>query len=364
MAPTTRSTTEATDASNTTPAAHGGTAASPSPNIGARLFAATPLGKAAADWYAKKNASKPKVETVYFEDDDDGDTKPAPKPVPPGPMPPGPKPSPKPVPKPAGSDSGNAASGGASASGLGNKAPDTANAVAPSLNLAALTQILAALNQDASTSRKSFNPPVKPRVGGVDEIGAWTGKGAREEGLSPRTNNCYRKLCGDPVKSLGQISTIESGCRAGLKGINGPLFRQEHETGAEKVITVLMALESFLEAYGLESVFIMEFHDCKINMLKSPSQVSDYHVLRWLQCLLDDGVDIDAYHRRAVCPYDRHNLELSYDAVINSCSDDLARELKGILVNPTDRNGVSALREIIKIRYHHNEFKLNNCWNN
>ena len=183
MAPTTRSTNEAT----ATPM-QGGTPTA-SPTIGSRLFT-SPLGKAAAEWYAKRTASKPTAETVYFEDDDD-DSKPAasiglkpapaaaaayPKPaLKPAPVVTGyPKPALKPAPA-----TGNAASGDPSASGLGNKAPEATNAVAPSINLAALTQILAALNQDASTSRRSFQPPVQPRVGGVDDIGAWTGKGAQ-----------------------------------------------------------------------------------------------------------------------------------------------------------------------------------------
>ena len=76
MAPATRSTNnEATASATATPMATQEGTPTASPTIGSQLFT-SPLGKAAAEWYAKRTASKPTVETVYFEDGD-GDSKPA-----------------------------------------------------------------------------------------------------------------------------------------------------------------------------------------------------------------------------------------------------------------------------------------------
>ena len=202
------------------------------------------------------------------------------------------------------SEDGRPAHGGNSnESASGRKAPDHANPLAtgenlapnPTVGLPAADQLVAlkAL-MEALNPRKAPQVPPTPRLGGVTNIGAWTGRGAGEEGLAPRTTNCYRKLCGDEVKSLSQLSYIESHCRAGLKGINGPLFCQEHEPGAQKTITVLIALESFLESYGIEGVFIVQFGHSFLNMLKSPNGLDEDLLDEWIHCLTISGVDVDS----------------------------------------------------------------------
>ena len=270
-------------------------------------------------------------------------------------------------------DDGNGVDGSESASG--RKAPDHAKTPAPDAStqqtnhhghhngLPAVDQIqaLMALFNQVNPKRTPIVPPT-PRVGGVDSIGAWTGYGAGAEGLSPRTTNCYRKLCGDEVKSLSQLSYIESHCRAGLKGINGPLFCQEHEPGAQKTITVLTALDSFLESYGIESVFVIQFSNRYVNMIKSPTGVDDSIMDDWIHSLTISGVEIETYVNAPLCLYDRKNLELSYDAVINSCSEDLAREIRSLL-SPSQRSGPQALHEILKIVYRKNDFKLEQLLN-
>ena len=193
--------------------------------------------------------------------------------------------------------------GNGSESASGHQAPDHANTPATGQNLPpsprnglpaadqldALKALIEAMNP-----RKAPQVPPTPRIGGVTNIGAWTGRGAGEEGLAPRTTNCYRKLCGDEVKSLSQLSYIESHCRAGLKGINGPLFCQEHEPDEQKTITVLIALESFLESYGIEGVFIVQFGHSFLNMLKSPNGLDEECLDEWIHCLTISGVDVGA----------------------------------------------------------------------
>ena len=151
---------------------------------------------------------------------------------------------------------------------------------------------------------------------------------------------------------------LEGHCHARLKGINGPLFCQEHEPGAQKTITILMALDSFLESYDIESVFIVQFGNRFLNMLKFPTGLDEELLDKWIHCLTIAGVEVSDGCFAPVCLFDRMNLDLSYyDAIINSCSEDLAREIKSLLLL-SQRNGPRTLFEILKIVYRKNDFYL------
>ena len=67
------------------------------------------------------------------------------------------------------------------------------------------------------SQRKVHYRPQKPRLGGVNETGAWTGMGASKAGIIPRTNNCYRKFDMEPSKNHQQVTLLEKECRSGLR---------------------------------------------------------------------------------------------------------------------------------------------------
>ena len=69
------------------------------------------------------------------------------------------------------------------------------------IDAAALQQLLAAIN----VKPKPPKPPA-PRVGGVNEVGAWTGFGSADDNTDPRTNNCIRKLIKEETKLMHAIA--------------------------------------------------------------------------------------------------------------------------------------------------------------
>ena len=260
------------------------------------------------------------------------------------------------------SSQGSQGSNNPSTPGFGFRLPPDANpgsqqqqlqTQAPiALDAATLTQIL-----EAVTQKKKVPPPPVPRVGGVNENGAWTGNGAAHNQKIPRTIHCMRKLKMDEAKSYSQLVAIEDRCRKGLKSMTGPLFCLESEPEANQVVTVLMNLQKFLEAHGMEPPFEIIAHDgSKTNMLQQPGLINKSMLRSGIKDLTTDGVN-DPAGRLPVCSYDQTNLDWSYDAVINSCSAKLERELDSNL-DPADRNGPMALFEILQLVYRHSDSRV------
>ena len=213
---------------------------------------------------------------------------------------------------------------------------------------------------EAVTQKKKSPPPPAPRVGGVDDNGAWTGKGAAHNQRIPRTINCMRKLKMDEAKSYSQIVAIEGLCRKGLMSMTSPLFCLESEPEANQVVTVLMNLQKFLETHGMEPPFEIVTHDgTTINMLQQPSLVNKSMLQTWIQDLSTLGVYDARQGRLPVCSYDLKNLDWSYDAVFNSCSAKLQRQLDSRLA-PADRNGPMALFHILQLVYRHSDSRVEN----
>ena len=209
-------------------------------------------------------------------------------------------------------------------------APQVAPAQAPAqplvIDQAALMQILATLQQ--AQQRPAHPVPPTPRCGGVNTTGAWTGGGSRSDPTSPRTTYCLRALQMDPSKAFTQLTAIEKECRSGLKAKSGPLFCLSTEPDAKHVITVINNLDDFLTTHGMESVFQITDGTNTVNMLRQPALLTKAKVDDWVLSLTTTGGVPDRLAVNGhlpVCPYDRTNLEWSYDAVINSCSASVKR---------------------------------------
>ena len=236
----------------------------------------------------------------------------------------------------------------------GTQPPQQQTQSAPvALDANTLKQIL-----ESVTQKKKIPDPPAPRVGGVNDNGAWTGNGAAHNHQLPRTIHCMRKLKMDEAKSYSQLVAIEDRCRKGLKSMTGPLFCLESEPEANQVVTVLLNLQKFLEAHGLEPPFEIVTRDgSKVNMLQQPGLVNKSMLQAWIQDLTVLGVHDPINGTLPVCTYDQTNLDWSYDAVINSCSAKLERELDSNL-DPAERNGPMALFEILQLVYRHSDSRV------
>ena len=222
------------------------------------------------------------------------------------------------------------------------------------IDAAALQQLLQAIN-----AKPQVPPPPMPRVGGVNEVGAWTGFGSSDDSSFPRTSSCIRRLKREESKSYTQLNAIEEKIRGGLKSVtgSGPLFCLESEPDAKRVVTVIRTLGDYLETHGLEPVFHIVTATETINMLARPSLLSEDMITTWIQDLKVDGVHDQKGGRLPVCPYDRTNLNWSYDAIMNSCTPDLVEELKSNLT-PSQQVGPWLLLKIFQNVYRRAESKV------
>jgi hypothetical protein len=69
---------------------------------------------------------------------------------------------------------------------------DPTNMTAEQAQMLAMFQAMAFVNAEV------YHPPpaplVPPRVGGIDEMGVWTGHGLQKKGVTPNTHNCMRRF--------------------------------------------------------------------------------------------------------------------------------------------------------------------------
>ena len=92
-------------------------------------------------------------------------------------------------------------------------------------------------------------------------------------------------------------------------------------------------------------------------MLAQPAMLNASLMKEWLQALRHDGVPDDKGATLPLCPYDKTNLEWSYDAIMNSCSPALQRQLKNQLT-PQDQYGPMVLFHVLSLVYRHAESKV------
>ena len=65
-----------------------------------------------------------------------------------------------------------------------------------------------------------------------------------------------------------------------------------------------MALGSFLESYGIKSVFVVQFGKSFLNMLKSPTGLDEELLDEWIHCLTVSGVEVSDGCFAPLCLYD------------------------------------------------------------
>ena len=86
-------------------------------------------------------------------------------------------------------------------------------------------------------------------------------------------------------------------------------------------------------------------------MLKTPGLVTEEVVETWIDDLtLDGAMPPSSFQRHPACPYDKINLQLSAEAILNSCSDNLRQDLLDT-ITPKKRHGPWVLLEVLKKVY-------------
>lgn len=197
------------------------------------------------------------------------------------------------------------------------------------LNQAATNLITSSMLKRAPT----FTIP-QPRVGGVDPLGSWTGRGARGLGQDPRGPNCRRIFQSpDPLKAYTALVPVEKACKAGV--LDEDLhFSTSSETNGTRVSLCLAAFENHIVECGMDPVFnIIKKDGTTINMLQHPGKLAEEDlVTTWITDLTVLGVwDHKTGKRLPVCPQDSKNLDLSGDALYNSSSLQLRESITATL---------------------------------
>ena len=173
--------------------------------------------------------------------------------------------------------------------------------------------------------------PATPRIGAVDAVGAWTGKGSDSNGTLPRSGDCYRKLIStDPLKAHTQTKLVIDKVKKGINGhpgnSSGLLFASPEEEHGDKFVPTFRCTVEYLKESGLEGVFvIIKRNGEQVDMLKNPGLVSKRILDHWIEDLKTNGV-VDPTNintNRAVCTYDTLNLTLSADGLLASCTEGL-----------------------------------------
>jgi hypothetical protein len=189
-----------------------------------------------------------------------------------------------------------------------------------------------------------------PRVGGRNHQGFWTGHGLNNEGNSPRTLLCMRYLFKNGLKELNAIGEIELKASKGLKSIpDSPKFSMSSEKDADKVHKCIRQLELFCEQHGLEGVFhIVKPDGTTLNMFKRPALANKTIVLKWIEDLTVNGVYQTTTTRLPLCQFDKICLQLSGQAVLNSCSPDMRETIDRLFPDMKDHQGPRLFVEILQ----------------
>ena len=192
-----------------------------------------------------------------------------------------------------------------------------------------------------------------PRVGGVNIVGAWTGKGAQELGLHPQSSLCMRQFKGSELKAYQALLSIEEKCKAGLQAKGDFVFGLPGEPNHDKGALLIRETDDLITQCGMEGVFQIVLEDGTIvDMLKEPGFVNEDMVDAWVQDLTTNGVHDGKGKgdRLPVCSYDLTNLHWSASTISNTCSALLKQELYDILP-PSKHTGPQLLVALYKKVY-------------
>ena len=76
----------------------------------------------------------------------------------------------------------------------------------------------------------------KPRCGGTDTTGTWTGRGIDQRGTDPSTKWARRQFIGDPLKRFQLETAITQHIQRGLNGMGGSHFAMAGEANSDKAL--------------------------------------------------------------------------------------------------------------------------------
>ena len=188
-----------------------------------------------------------------------------------------------------------------------------------------------------------------PRVGGVDSIGSWTGRGSRGLGIDLKGPNCRRIFNSpDPLKAYNAWVPVEKACKAGV--LDEDLhFSMSSEPNGLRVSQCLTAFEKHIVDCGMDGIFtIIKKDGTTINMLQAPGMLAeDDLVPAWILDLTVHGVWCHATGKRLpVCPQVVKNLDMSGDALYNASSLEMQESITATFTEE-ERTGPSMLVAVI-----------------
>ena len=209
----------------------------------------------------------------------------------------------------------------------------------------------------SSSSKNPPTPPVKPRVGGITAIGAWTGYGAKGNPDEPRSAYCYRKVIShDPLKAAVHQTALDTHVKKGLSNHpSGLLFCTPEEPKAKHFVSTVRVLEELAKETGTISVFIIVRQDGPdINLFRSPGEASDDIMKTWIEDLTKNGVldksDPLVTKRHPVCEMDKLTLSVSDSQILNSCTEELQQRIK-VALPESQSNGPMVMFEVFRKCY-------------
>lgn len=199
----------------------------------------------------------------------------------------------------------------------------------------------------AADATYKFHNEVIPRVGNIDSNGVWTGLGKGNKKKIVKDYCCYRNL-DLQHKTLAEVSKITKACKVGLEDPNYH-FVLATEKSETKLNDTLREMETFIVDHGLEGCFNLITKEGELNAFRHFGRISDEMANTWIDDVLRDGVFTSpgSSMRYELCPYDADNMEISGDAILNSCSPALKRTIMREL-QVEERNGVSVFFSAIR----------------
>ena len=245
------------------------------------------------------------------------------------------------------------------ASGASPSVPCTSGAGNVFLSQQQLADLLAQMSKTSSNPARVLT---KPRVGGLNPAGAWTGFGSGSQGKDPKSATCMRDFETTVVKSFAAMAPIEEKCQRGLRDAPELLFCMSDESNANMTVNSLIAFEERMIHCGMEGVFhIVSSSGSTLNMFKEPGMCTDALITAWCEDVVTMGVhdNIVNNSRHPVCSYDRTNMVWSGEALLSSCTEALKQDLK-FNVPEDKRFGPNLLMKLLTKIYRPSQSKIEN----
>ena len=257
----------------------------------------------------------------------------------------------------------------------GTKTPDTKSKSSPAgvIDNNALAQILLTMQVQGSAiesllqaaGKRSVPQFVKPRVGGIDTTGVWTGQGSKGDCDVPRSDWCYRdSFSSCPIKASDFMSKKREYIKGGLPKSGSPLlFSSPEEPNSDQFVAVLRALEELVTETGQDGIYTITFKDeTTINMFQEPGLVSPEILDKWIDDLTNKGAygqdpTSGNWVRLPVCDFDNKCLAISEGQILNSCTEGLKQRIRDALATGTG-NGPRALYEVFRKCYNPSQSRV------